>query len=491
MAYDPFTDTQDPYQQLLQDRIRAYGRGEQINDDLQGFGGAEDNWRQDFRSQGINAYDPILNGSGAGYSQDEKNGILRQDELNGLPITQDRINALNLTEDERNGIMQDPYDSRQFVRPRQMDALNHDAQKNIRGAYGDQAGRVRGSIDPAKLRVAGDYGSSQDATLNSSDAGVRDAIDPTRLRQDAGVGDRVRMTDRDVQDYQDRASRNVHNQKQAALDDIEQRAVSSGNVSPLAMGALRARYEQGAQVNSADAALDARLSAKNAQAQREMDLEQNRQSAEQGYAGLRSNAEMDMGSRRSSELTNREGMRLDAERGVTDRNLQTEQAIGDRAIQAEQGIQRDNLDSEKFNQQFGSNVYRDTGNDASGRAATVATNRQNVGMYGEDQRFNQGFATNQAAAQRNAGVADARRTDQAEGRGWLTNQQKMSNDNTNNAYDRRIQTYGAQNNAMGQATGTNAQYDLARRGQSFGTNFKTSLGRSLGNFVVNGAAGGH
>jgi hypothetical protein len=492
------TNTRDPYEQFAEDRRFAYGRGEQLTGDISGFEGGEDSWRQDWRNKGINAYDPILNGSGAGYTQQEQDRIYN--DPSGLPITQDRINDLYLTEDDTRNIYQNPYDARQFVRPDYQNAVNDSGISRQREAYGSQADAMRGTIDPSRLRLSESYGGEQGSILDGSDAGVRGAIggiDSGNLRQDSGFADRYRMQDRDVQDYQDRAARNVQNQKQSALDEIEQRAVQSGTTSPLAMGALRDRYEMGAQVNSADAALDARLGAKNAQAQRELNIETNRQDAEGRYAdnnlrkaGLQADTEMSMGDRRLGALENREGMRLQSEQGLTDRRLGAEQTIGDRRLQTEANINNSNLDLAKYQQDSGANIWQQTDKTASDRYAQLAANRQDVGRWGEENRFDQGFAVNNAQTQRAGAIADGRRADQQEARGWLTHQQDSASDNVNRGQDRRISLYGQQNDAMQNATGRNAQYDLQRRGMAFGTQFKGAFGSALGKGLGEGMSGG-
>jgi hypothetical protein len=544
-----YDNTGDPYDMIENDRGFIYGRGEDLQNRLQNRAGNQQGWEDIWRQYGHQAYVDLM--SNPGYTQEQQAGILQSGSMPS-PLSQGQIDEMQLTSDERAAISGNPYEARQFYRPDYMTSVAEAGNQRALEGYGSMASGMRGSLNPEALRLSGGFTGQQGGIMDASDAGVRGAItdslradpnlagslmgdadsadssvrgtiDAGRLRQDAGFADRYRMTDRDIQNYRDRAARNVGAGNRAALDEIEQRMVQSGNVSPMAYAALRSRLQQNSDVAAADAMTDAELGARSMQADREMNVEANRQDAERGYAGLasgaelalarnrqgartsaedlrqqgertyagmRSDAEMQMGNRRLGATTDAERMRIGAEQGATDRAMDMERTLGETGINVARDNRNTDLDVGRYNSDTGYRIWSDTDQRASDRARDVAGNRQDVTRYGQATQFGQQQANNDRMSDRNTRIADASRADQQESRGWLTGQQTQASGNVNTANSQMLNLYGTQTGGMQDSSRTMGTYDLGRRGQGFRSNFMGALGSGLGSGLAGVATGG-
>jgi hypothetical protein len=497
-TYHPDLTTTDPYERFTQDRTSWYDRGNRIDSDLQGetvyrrgeeqrYGGMMDRAAQDLYET-------------PGYTPQEQAGIMREGESYNL-LNEDYSSNF-LTPGEMEEIRGDPYRSERYYNPGDLDRRNnetagyvYDSLNQTEGALTDNVAHTRAgvnaAIDPSKLGLSQEYRGNQDAVLNTTAGEVYGAIDPSRLRMDAEYARQAGMSDDEVETTVQAAERNIGNRYRSAVGDLERSAAESGNASPLAIAAARARLERQSAVDAADAGTDAYLAARQAQRDAATGVEGTRLGAEQTYSGLRSGAAMDLGGMASGAVSERERLRQGSEQDISSRQmegaLQTGgmaqdaityagnsrtsnlQQIGDRGQQTGQWSQGTGIDMAGRNEQA-----------ASDRGGYIATNRQGVNQGNQAARFDRGFAVNEAQSGRTQTVGDARRQGQQTYLGWASDQTGRNTEAGTTARGQRIDNFGTQAGAVNDATRGNATYDLGRRGQSFGTNFKTSLGSTLG-----------
>ena len=497
-TYQPNLTTTDPYERFTQDRTSWYDRGNRIDFDLQGetqfrrgeelrYGGMMDQSAQELRDT-------------PGYTPEEQAGITREGETYGL-LDQDYSSNF-MTPGEMEEVRGDPYRSERFYNPGDLDRRNnetagyvYDSLNQTEGALTDNIANTRAgvnaAIDPSQLSLSGEYRTNQDAVLNQTAGDVYGAIDPTRLRMSGEYERQAGMSDAEVEETRQAADRNIGNRYRAAVGDLERGAAESGNASPLAIGAARARLERQSAVDAADAVTNAGLAARQMQRDAGSGVEGTRLGAEQTYSGMRSGAAMDLGGMGERAVGQREGYRLDAQRDISDRQMQGALQTGAMAQDAAtyagnartsnlQQIGDRGQQTGQYSQTTGINMAQ--GNEAaqSDRGGFIATNRQGVNQANQGNQFDRGFAVNEAMSGRTQAGADARRQGQQTYMGWASDQTGRNTDAASTARGQRIQNFGAQSGAVNNATGTGAEYDIRRRGQSFGTNFKTSLGGSLG-----------
>ena len=472
--------TKDAEKMPQLDRDYAIARGEGIDAGLRGRADDQGYLEQYYRNAANRAYAPILEGQG-GYSASERDQIVRNQELQGLAYDPSMTQDLQLTGEEQAAIKGDPYKATEWFDPEWNDAIVTDQGQFMRDAVNDTSGNLRGTIDPSKLTMDEGVAEGIAAGVDQTGANVRGAIDRDKLALSQDFVKNYWMTPEQEQAIVSAAGRDVGSRTRAAVGDLEAAAAASGNASPLSISAARSRLENDSAANAADAMANARIAASRERADREAGIEDRRLDAEGRYAGLRSGAEMDLGREGTDTALRTEGMRLGAEQDLSRNRQGVEGAIGDARLSTERDVGDRKLSMAQWNQQEGAQQWTQAGDRASDRAAAVATNRQGVTQYGQDQQWQRGTGINDRLSGRNTQVADAKRADEQEARGFLTKQQGQASENVNTANDQRIKNYGTQTGAMSSATDTAAQYDLARRGQSFGTNFKSNLGRGLAN----------
>lgn len=478
--------TQDVEQMPTLDRNWAVAQGAGIDASLEGRGNDQEYLEQYYRNSANSAYAPILEGKG-GYTDAEKGQIVRSDELKALDYNPQMTEDLQLTADEQAAMKGDPDKATQWFDPAWNDQIVTDQTARTREAVADTSTNLRDTIDPAALRMNDSVAGDVRAGIDATGANVREAIDRDRMTVSDDFVKGYRMSPEQQQALVDQAGRQVGGQTRAAIGDLEQAAAASGNASPLAVGAARSRLENASAANAADAMTNARIAADRERADREAGIEDRRLSAESGYAGLKSSAELDLGKTGTDAALQTEAMRLAAEQELSKNRQGVEGAIGDARLQNEADIGDKTLAMAQWNQQEGNKVTTQADDRKAERAGTVATNRQGVTQAGQQEQWNRGTGISDRLSGQNTQVADARLETEKEARGFLSGQNAQASENVNTANDQRIQNYGTQAGAMGQATGTAAQYDLGRRGQSFGTAFKTSLGSTLGKTLGGGS----
>ncbi len=482
-TYWPDLTTEDPRKMVTQDRTSWYDRGNRIDSDLQG----ETVYRrgQEERYGGLMDRDAQELYDTPGYTPQEQAGIVREGETQALLDTDYGSNYL--TPGESSAIEGDPYrpgnEWTQHI-SRAMDQQESALTDNVAHT---RAG-VDAAIDPAQLGLSGEYRTNQDAVLNTTAENVYGAIDPSRLRMDAEYARQARMSDDEVATTVQAAERNIGNRYRSAIGDLERSAAESGNASPLAIAAARARLERQSAVDAADAGTDAYLAARQAQRDAATGVEGTRLSAEQAYSGLRSGAAMDLGGLASGAVSERERLRQDSARDLSDRKMDAALKTG--------GMMQEAItysgDSRLSNEQQIADRAVGAEGAASERAAFTATNRQGVNQANQGARFDRGFQVNEALSGRTQAGADARRQGQQTHLGWASDQTGQQADLASTARGQRIQNFGTQAGAANDATRTNATYDLGRRQQKGPGVFSRIVGGVAGavkGFAMGGPAG--
>ncbi|HWR49930.1 MAG TPA: hypothetical protein VN428_02415 [Bryobacteraceae bacterium] len=470
-TYSPDLTTTDPYERFTQDRTSWYDRGNRIDEDLRGETGYRRGLEEGYRSDMDAAAQGLRDTPG--YTADEQAGIMREGDVNSLLNVDYGGNYL--TPGENEAITGNPYASNNEWTRHLSDAMNQQEGQLASNIQQTREGMDK-AIDPTQLALSQEYRTNQDAVLNTTSDNVYDAIDPTKLSMDSEYARQAGMTDAEVDEAAQAGARNVGARYRSAIGDLERSAAESGNASPLAIAAGRARLERQSATDAADATVRARLAARAEQRDAATGVEGTRLGAEQTYAGLRSGAAMDLGNLASDAVGQREGLRSAAVRDISDRQMDAASTTGKMAQDAAQYAG----DSRLSNEQQIANRATQAEQEASDRAAMTATNRQATSLTNQANKFDRGFGANEALSGRTKTTGDARIAGRNTYLDLTANQTNANAELGSTARGQRVSNFGTQAGAVNTATGNNADYDLRRRGQSFGTNFKSSLGGTLG-----------
>jgi hypothetical protein len=398
---------------------------------------------------------------------------------------------------------------------------------------GGSAG-IRGAYGNPNLQMDAGFMGNQNAALAGGDSAVRGFTGNQALGADAQYMQDMQFGPEAQQEMEQSARTSIGNYGRSMRDRVERNAAQSGINSPLALAAGLNNLQGQNAIDQEDAALNARVAARrlgldttqrredtrlgaeqfrgNLGAQSELGLLRNRVATNEGMEGMRLSAagrQAALGLQGEGMIMNaglgaageREGFRSGAERARMGARVANEQDLmrtgigvagdlGRAGIGAATAIGDRRTDTHRYNTDTGIGIERDIDRQQTARSLGLAANRQQTAQQGQQAMFNQGFQTNNALAQRHAGIADARRGDQNEYRGWATGQTNQQAQLGQNARQQRVSNFGTQAGAVNNSTSNYGQYDLARRGLGFGTAFKQSAGRALGNFAVNGAQGG-
>jgi hypothetical protein len=453
-----YIQTDDPKKMSRYDRNWAVQLGAEMDQGLQNRIADQDYWNEYWRNANMTQYDPILAGQG-GYRPNEQNQIIREQELQNLQWRPEMAQNLYLNDAEREAVMGDPYGALNSLDPGRLTEIGDRTGDQMRAVVGGYAQNVRGTVDPATMRM-------RDEAYGQLSKGMD-------LSQD--FIDSYRMSPEQQRRMVDQAARTVGTGYQAAIDNLEQRAAAQGNTSPLAINAARRRLEAQSALDQANAMTDARLMTDNERAKREYEIESMR---------------LGQGDRNRSGLLAAEQLRLGSEGDLAGLRSQQETKLGDVALGVEQDIGGLKSDIERYNQDMRYRGKLAGDEAASSRGQWLGSNRQ--GAYGQelDQQWGRGTGINDRLSGRNIGVADARRDDEKEARGWLTGQQQQANENVNTGWNQRLQNFGTQGTNMNRATGMSQDYDMARRTTGFGASFKNAFGSGLGGGLAKGVSAG-
>ena len=507
--YAPDMQTGDPYNMIQDDRRVIYDRGNRIDQDLRDTTQYRDSEEDRYGAAADSAYDNLMDMPG--YTSEEAAGIQRTEQYGALPTSQGDIDAMYQTDAERAAAEGDTNSYYGWYDPAQQESIDRDSAQWQRNEYRGGVGRMdtatdvqdaamQGATDPTRLRLDAGYGGQQMDAVGGMESNVRGAIDPTKLSLSERFQGRYPMSDEDVELRATEGAQRVGNQYRSAIGELQQSALEAGNASPMAVAAARARLDRQSASDAALTSLSLKNAARQEQAQREKDLESMRLDAEGGQAGLKTNAELTLGGQRIGVGQDVEGRRIAAEQGYTDRAVDVAartgaarrgigEFTGTQGVGMEAGIGGQMADTQRYITDRGTDIAMDKDAANVDRARYGYEARRGTQQYGNDTRFGQGLDVTDRQAAGSQTVADARRAGEGEYRGYVADSRNTQAGLGSDARGQRIQNYGTQAGATNDATGTMAQYDLARRGQSFGTNFKSNFGASLGKSYGSGTFG--
>jgi hypothetical protein len=426
---------------INQDRGFIYDRGNRLNDIAGQRSDNAYNQEGGYENYLNETYDPLIGGRG-GYNDSERAAIQGGD-LNGYRTSDDDLNSNYLSGQEGAAIQGNPADRMQYFNPDAENGYQDTSELRQRGAVDAMGNELNAAIDPGKLSLSADYGRNAEGALSGTEGKLNQDISRDHLTQDPTLASRYRMSDADVEGMATAAGTTTGNTLRSRMDAAG-RAARGAGVDPLGIAALEHRTDMESAGEAGDAMTRARMQAKQEQAQREMNLENQRLGAEQGYAGMKSSADLNMGAQRLGQVNQGESMRLGANQDISNRQMGAAAQTGQARIGSEQAMRGQEMNQRQFNTTTGLNMAKDIDQTNSDRAKYMSENRQGVNTYNQGQRFNQGMATNQLASQRAQTIADQRRADAAEGRGYLRGQEGLKSGEQQAESNRQAAVYGTQ-----------------------------------------------
>lgn len=502
-----WVNSSEPGKMSEQDRQYAYGSGTDIDYNLQNRANSQASDENYFKQKAMGAYSDLA--QTPGYTGQEASDIARKQQWEDLAWKPEDEAKLHLTDDEKNAITGNARAGFDYYDPAFTQEIANNTSANVRGAFNKGQDDLNETLentnnlqlnayDKGALKFDPNTGAAIDQTVTEGGKRMRDAADYAKLALDPNFKGKYEMGDQERDALVGRAARQVGTQYRALQDDVELNAAQSGNASPAAVAAMKARLARQSSVDMADARANADLEARNAQRQTYQTAEQMRLGAEQNYAQLASQIESDLIAKGVDAKLAKEQARIQAEQHIAGLNAETAKNVAQQNLDAKTGQQQLQMGMEKdlgaqeqaanlANQNTGTQLATEADKTASDRAKDIAGNRQDVSQYAQNSQFQRGSAINQGVSQGAQTVADARRTDQKEYRGFLTGEQGNASNNVNTANQQRVSNLGVTTNAANNATQNKQQYELGKSGQSFGTAFKKTLGSSLGN-AIGGAA---
>ncbi len=434
---------------IQSDRELALGRGDELYQrakDREGTGQQQSNFYGGYADE---VYDPLIGGRG-GFNERETDGIVRERELQSGMTTDQQFQDMELTPDEQNAIRGNPWSRGAYFNPDAMLEIQRDSAQRQRGAVDQLGNDLTGAIGN-DLDVREGYGDEIDATLSGTEGRVRGAVDPTRLRASEEALNRIRMTPEEEQRIVTGAGISAGTGYRAAMADTERRSRAAG-IDPVGAAAVRGRYMRQSAADAGDAMTQARIAASGARAGREATAEGIRMGGEGTAAGMMSSNELALGRDRVGANERGETLRLGAARDQSNRRMDVANTTGQARITGEQQINAQGRQQQQFNATTGTEMATGIERDESERSRYIAGNRQDVRQNAANTRFQQTAGVNSELSRRNETVANARRGDAQEGRGYLRQRQDQANSNVNAEAGRQVQAYGVQTQAAQNTT---------------------------------------
>ncbi len=475
-----FSDTNDPRDQMQQNRMKWAGEGDTLLD--QTSQNATDYGEKENRYQGQadKAYGDLL--TTPGYNPEEA-GQINKDYGQYRTSTND-LNNRQLTDQERADITGNPQMQRAALDPGYLEDIDRASATGQTTATAGMRHDLGAAYDPNSLRVSGGYGDKVQGALDSQQSGVGGALDTEQSKLDQAVdpnklglsGDfkgRYRMNDKDVQDLETQAGTSVGNRYQGAEDSLLRDAAAEGNTSPAAIAAARSRLLNQSAAGEGDAMTNARIAARHEQAGREKDIEGMRLGAEgdissremnaaTAMGGQRTAAEENLAGRRLTSADTGEKMRMGGEQDIANRNTEAAVIGGQADINTQRRIGEQAQDTARYNQGARVNVERDIDKEQANRAGTLATNRQATTKDIGDTEYGQGMATGKATSEGAQTVGTARQKGEQGYRDYTTGQQTQAQQGKLASTGQQISGYGTQGQLVNQSTGQKGAQDLGQ-----------------------------
>lgn len=499
----------DPGQAMRENRTMFADQGGRMDQGLAGeqqYRGGLENYYRDPMNE---SYSDFMRNPG--YTGDEASGI-KQDQVGGYRTTDQEYEKLNPLDEEFSGMAGNPGGAWDYFHPDNLRTIDSTAAQNANSAaaratnsmddsVGYQAQDLNNAVDPSQLAMSHDYAVGAGGDLANGSSEIRGAINKGDLSLTPDFLQKYQMSDRDVQDLVDQAGTTVQNKSQSDQEAIQRAAQASGNADPLAIAAAKSRVGQQGMAAAGDAMTNARIAAKNAQAQRLATGEGMRIGANESYAGMRSGAEKGLLDTSLGQRNTEEGMRIGAQQDISNRKMNVADTLAQERID---------------NAKYGGNMYTDLATKQGATAAATERDVEGTGMglhqyvdqahkdfwtkenanrtdnlkYQQQNKYGQGMGVAQFSSGANKTVADARRTDQGQAREWLTGQTNTQLGAGQTATGQRLQNYGIESGAINNATGQWGNYDMGRRNGGFGAAFKSAAGKTLGSPSVTFGGGG-
>lgn len=502
----------EPKDVINRDRYFAYQRGQELMQEDSQLAFDQRERARALASAGDTQYQKLL--ENPGYSSAQNEAILGQDRLNNLQLGPEDYAQNFITENEAMGIYGNPNAGMEFLTgtgqyvgqdgfdnsriTAMQNALSHgqdmvqarhdDTQNALNDATQTERNDYTSAIDPSKLASSADWRQYQNDELNYSDDQASGYVDPRYLTASDQYLQAHQFGPQDEQDMIQAAARQSGIRSQAINDQLERQAAAAGTNAPLALAAAQARQRQTGDVASADAALQARIAARQLGLNTAQQTEQTRLGAEQNYANLGSNLAMQQGTRRLAAAQAAEEARRAGEQDISTRQMQAAQQLGNTAVQNAQymGSARAATEQATSNAQqaleqnitnTGIQLAQQGDLNATQRAQALAQNRQQVNQNNQTAQFQRGSYADTAASQRNQGIAETQRQDLNAVRSDIRQQQGQAQ-NQENSYN------ALRNNAFGTVVGATP----ASASNAIAAAKIPSTWEKLGNMAV-GAAG--
>lgn len=439
------------------DRALALQRGEELNQDLGNYTDQQNAEAGDFSDLQGAAYSGIAAGQG-GRSGDEKNAILRQDELDSLQQTEDEANSNYLTGAEEAGIRGDTGAAYSQLGKDEagIDLASNNRDLYTRGQFNAGRDLTNQALDAQDAGVRGAVGRQRElsnATLGGEANNARKYLDPNALNTSSEYNNAYNFGDRDMQDIVDKAGRTVGYGATADEDRLLQDANAQGNTSPLALQAARNRIRQTGAVNSADAMTDARIGAKRLYLDTAQGKENTRLGAAQNYANLGTGTELNLGQDALSMQDTLGAAEIGAESYLGDQRLKTQQSLGQQGTQLEKDLGQSHIDigTKGAEMNLAAGQAKDAANSA--RAGQIATNRQAATKTNQDTRYGRGMDIYGKESAANTDFSNARLGQEAEYRKTLADRQAQAAQGTQVGNQQRGANFGTQTSAINAAEG--------------------------------------
>lgn len=403
------------------DRRFIYDRGNILNQQAQDRSNDYDERAGFYGSAADEHYIPLAEGRG-GYSQNEQEDIMGRGRLNAMYLQPGEEQEAYLNDGEQQLIRGNPWNRARWFDPVQ-----------------DMAGVYRGNDTGVRNveRMQSDLDSAAPGLRASSE--FMSQTDPNRVRMSQDFVDRYRMSP----EQRDAMMRSVARDSTAVSQSDMARnleAARAAGMDPLGVASYTQRANRQSRQDTNRALADARVRASEAQANRELNIENTRIGAER-TAGDVAQA--------------REGMRLGAEQDLAGRRYNIGAA---RLGQGEAAAGREQQ-QRQFNTSTGTKIAGDMEDQQTGTERFLATNRQGAAQQNRQDRYDRNRYVDQQLSGRTAGVADTRMGAEREGRQYLVDQQNTRINAAQRERDRQAGLYGTQGQLANQTTQAQATQD--------------------------------
>jgi len=437
-------------------------REPQLWDEASGRMAGEGSYEDYYRRLAHGLYDPILQGQG-GYTPQEQADIVGRDRLDQLQLTPGESAAIDYQPWEQTKIRGDLDAERAYFNPALQSDIEANAARNRRGALSTMDEQMAGAIGKGLYGSSGYYDALA-GNLRGLEKGYEEAIDPTKLGLDPNFRARYEMTPEQVQRIETAAGTDVGNRNLADMSQIQRAATASGS-GWRGIPALGQRMRREGAIGAADAMTNARIAAEAEAANRLKTLEEMRRTGELDIAGMKygaagSLADLGFGTAQAAEQT-----RMAGEQDVANRLAEKARTVGLAKEASEAGIGASEQATARDVRDFGSEQQRYIEAERQRREQQLADERRANELYRQGQRYDRGIYRDTALSGRTADVAGARRTDEAEARGWATGEEAQAANRYGTAADRRIQGFGTAAGTVGNAV--NARTNWANRGKAW------------------------